>query len=67
MLVLQHPGRGRSLRDRGLDYQQPFEAVALIAGNIAFYPDRVDEIGESPTVWLASQRSVCQVAASNEE
>ena len=31
-------------------YQQPFEAVALIAGNIAFYPDRVDEIGESPTV-----------------
>jgi hypothetical protein len=48
-------------------YEQPFEAVALIAGYIAFYPDRVDEIGESPTVWLASQRSVCQLAASNEE
>ena len=31
-------------------YEQPFEAVALIAGYIAFYPDRVDEIGESPTV-----------------
>jgi uncharacterized protein (DUF427 family) len=31
-------------------YEQPFEAVALIAGYIAFYPDRVDEIGESSTV-----------------
>ena len=31
-------------------YEQPFEAVALIAEYIAFYPDRVDEIGESPTV-----------------
>jgi len=31
-------------------YEQPFEAVALIAGYIAFYPYRVDEIGESPAV-----------------
>jgi uncharacterized protein (DUF427 family) len=32
-------------------YEEPFKAVALIAGYIAFYPDRVDEIGESPTGW----------------
>jgi hypothetical protein len=30
--------------------KQPFDAVALFAGYIAFFPDRVDEIGESPTV-----------------
>jgi len=27
-------------------YERPFEAVVLIAGYIAFYPDRVDEFGE---------------------
>jgi uncharacterized protein (DUF427 family) len=32
-------------------YEEPFKAVALIAGYIAFYPDRVDEIGESPAGW----------------
>jgi uncharacterized protein (DUF427 family) len=50
MLVLQHPGRGDRSVNAVWTYEQPFEAVALIAGYIAFYPDRVDEIGESPTV-----------------
>ena len=50
MLVLQHPGRGDRSVNAVRTYEQPFEAVALIAEYIAFYPDRVDEIGESPAV-----------------
>lgn len=29
-------------------YKEPFEAVASIAGYVAFYPDRVDKITVSP-------------------
>ena len=29
-------------------YKEPFEAVASIAGYLAFYPDRVDKIAISP-------------------
>lgn len=28
-------------------YEEPYEAVATIAGHLAFYPDRVDAIAES--------------------
>ena len=29
-------------------YEAPYPAVAAIAGHVAFYPDRVDAIGEQP-------------------
>jgi uncharacterized protein (DUF427 family) len=29
-------------------YEQPFPAMAEIAGRLAFYPDRVDAIEETP-------------------
>jgi uncharacterized protein (DUF427 family) len=29
-------------------YEQPFPAMAEIAGYLAFYPNRVDKIEESP-------------------
>jgi uncharacterized protein (DUF427 family) len=36
-------------------YEQPFPAVAEIAGKLAFYPDRVDAIEELPAVADVSQ------------
>ena len=33
---------GRQLSDAVWTYRQPHEAVAAIAGHVAFYPDRVD-------------------------
>lgn len=33
-------------RDAAWTYEDPFPAVAQIAGHVAFYPDRVDEIEE---------------------
>jgi uncharacterized protein (DUF427 family) len=39
--------------DRSLNavwtYETPFEAMAQIKGYVAFYPDRVDEIRQSPS------------------
>ena len=31
-------------------YEDPFPAVEQIRGHVAFYPDRVDEIAEQPTM-----------------
>ena len=31
-------------------YQEPFSAVEQIRGHVAFYPDRIDEIVEQPTM-----------------
>jgi uncharacterized protein (DUF427 family) len=36
----------RTARNAVWCYEQPFEAVAAIAGYLAFYPDRVDSIEE---------------------
>jgi uncharacterized protein (DUF427 family) len=36
----------REARDAVWSYAQPYPAVAGIAGHLAFYPDRVDEIVE---------------------
>jgi len=39
-------------------YEDPYPAVAQIKGHVAFYPDRVDEIGEQlPTARESSKRS----------
>jgi uncharacterized protein (DUF427 family) len=35
---------GRSAENAVWSYEQPFEAVAQIAGHIAFYPNKVDAI-----------------------
>jgi len=40
---------GRSSENAVWSYQQPFPAMAEIAGYLAFYPNRVDKIEESPT------------------
>ncbi len=42
-------GGGRSVTAIWTD-DSPFEAVAAIAGHVAFYADRVDKIEESPAV-----------------
>jgi uncharacterized protein (DUF427 family) len=39
---------GRLAQNAVWCYEQPFEAVAAIAGYLAFYPDRVDSIEELP-------------------
>jgi uncharacterized protein (DUF427 family) len=39
---------GRIAQNAVWCYKQPFEAVAAIAGYLAFYPDRVDSIEELP-------------------
>jgi uncharacterized protein (DUF427 family) len=37
---------GVTKRDVAWSYEQPYPAVAAIAGHVAFYPDRVDAIEE---------------------
>ncbi len=39
---------GRNAEDAVWSYEQPFPAVGEIAGHLAFYPNRVDKIEESP-------------------
>jgi uncharacterized protein (DUF427 family) len=39
---------GRTAKNAVWSYEQPLEAVAAIAGYLAFYPDRVDSIEELP-------------------
>lgn len=38
----------RNAPNAAWSYEQPLEAVAAIAGHLAFYPDRVDSVEESP-------------------
>jgi len=40
---------GRSADNAVWSYEQPYSAVKEIAGHLAFYPNRVDRIEESPT------------------
>ena len=40
---------GRTAENAIWTYEQPYPAVAAIAGHLAFYPDRVDAIEELPT------------------
>ncbi|HEX9321169.1 MAG TPA: DUF427 domain-containing protein [Xanthobacteraceae bacterium] len=39
---------GRTAENAAWSYEQPFPAVAAIAGRLAFYPERVDSIEELP-------------------
>jgi uncharacterized protein (DUF427 family) len=39
---------GRTAQNAVWSYEQPLDAVAAIAGYLAFYPDRVDSIEELP-------------------
>ena len=39
---------GQTAENAVWSYEQPFPAVAAIAGRLAFYPDRVDSVEESP-------------------
>lgn len=39
---------GRRAENAAWSYEQPYPAVAAIAGHLAFYPDRVDAIEELP-------------------
>jgi uncharacterized protein (DUF427 family) len=39
---------GRTAQNAVWCYEHPLEAVAAIAGHLAFYPDRVDSIEELP-------------------
>jgi uncharacterized protein (DUF427 family) len=39
---------GRTADNAARSYEQPFPAMAEIAGYLAFYPNRVDKIEESP-------------------
>jgi uncharacterized protein (DUF427 family) len=39
---------GRTAENAVWSYEQPFPAVAAIEGRLAFYPERVDSIEESP-------------------
>ncbi len=39
---------GRKAQNAVWSYEQPLEAVAAIAGYMAFYPDRVDSLEQSP-------------------
>jgi len=39
---------GRTAENAVWSYEQPFPAVSTIAGRLAFYPERVDSIEESP-------------------
>jgi len=40
---------GRTAQDAVWSYEQPFDSVAVIAGYLAFYPDRVDSIEKLST------------------
>jgi uncharacterized protein (DUF427 family) len=39
---------GRTAENAVWTYEQPYPAVAEIAGHVAFYPNRVDAIDETP-------------------
>ena len=40
------PAGGERAREAVWTYEQPYDAVASIRGHVAFYPDRVDSIGQ---------------------
>jgi uncharacterized protein (DUF427 family) len=42
------PAGGDRSRNAVWTYETPFEAMAQIKGYVAFYPDRIDEIRQSP-------------------
>ena len=42
------PVGGECSRDAAWTYREPFGAVSEIAGHLAFYPDRVEQISERP-------------------
>jgi uncharacterized protein (DUF427 family) len=42
------PAGGERSRDAVWTYREPFPAVSVIAGHVAFYPDRVEQISERP-------------------
>ncbi|MBR1216541.1 DUF427 domain-containing protein [Bradyrhizobium sp. U87765 SZCCT0131] len=42
------PAGGERSRNAAWTYEAPFEAVAVIRDHLAFYPDRVDAIVETP-------------------
>jgi uncharacterized protein (DUF427 family) len=42
------PAGGERSRDAVWTYREPFGAVSEIAGHVAFYPDRVEQISERP-------------------
>jgi uncharacterized protein (DUF427 family) len=44
------PAGGKESVNAVWSYEHPFPAVEQIRGCVAFYPDRVDEIGEQPAV-----------------
>src|SRR6266576_4813519 len=44
------PAGGKKSVNAVWTYEDPFPAVEEIKGHVAFYPDRVDEIGEQPAV-----------------
>ena len=44
------PAGGKKSVNAVWSYQEPCSAVEQIRGHVAFYPDRVDEIGEQPAV-----------------
>jgi uncharacterized protein (DUF427 family) len=44
------PAGGKKSVNAVWTYEDPYPAVAQIKGYVAFYPDRVDEIAEQPTV-----------------
>jgi uncharacterized protein (DUF427 family) len=42
------PAGGERSRNAVWTYREPYPAVSAIAGRVAFYPDRVEEISERP-------------------
>ena len=44
------PAGGKKSVNAVWSYQEPFSAVEQIRGHVAFYPDRIDEIVEQPTM-----------------
>jgi uncharacterized protein (DUF427 family) len=44
------PAGGKKSVNAVWSYEDPFPAVEQIRGHVAFYPDRVDEIAEQPTM-----------------
>ena len=52
------PAGGKTSVNAVWTYEDPYPAVAQIKGHVAFYPDRVDEIGEQlPTTRESSKSS----------
>ena len=52
------PAGGKKSVNAVWTYEDPYPAVAQIKGHVAFYPDRVDEIGEQlPTTRESSKSS----------